>query len=96
MSRSNGHARTRSALHEANPADPDSTRLLVVGYYNLGQRELQRNSFAKAVEMFEEAKRLAPNDAEILRLLAFATTYRDRGEDLLSRTFIKYQQTRQP
>lgn len=83
-------------LREANPGGRDATALLIVGYHNLGLRELQRGGIAKAREMFTEAAQLDPDDQDLARLVTFARTYEGRGDDLLSRIFIKYAVPRNP
>lgn len=77
-------------MHEANPRDRDVRRLLVDSYYNLGLQDLQGNDPEKAVERFEEAMKLAPEDEMIRRQHAFAQTYQERPTDLLYRIYVKY------
>ncbi len=76
--------------HEANPGDRDVKRLLVDSYYNLGLQDLQGTDPTKAVEKFEEARKLAPEDEMIRRQHAFAKTYEERPIDLLYRIYVKY------
>jgi tetratricopeptide (TPR) repeat protein len=75
--------------HEADPEDRDVLRLMIDGYFNLGVRDLQRGDPLSAAENLSEAASLAPNDAEIQRLLDFAADYTQRQPDLLYRIFVK-------
>jgi tetratricopeptide (TPR) repeat protein len=77
-------------LHEENPGDRDVTQLLTDSYYNLGVRDLQRADASKAVENFQEALTLQPNDPLLRRHLSFAQTYEERPKDLLYRIYVKY------
>lgn len=83
-------------LYEADNGDRDLRDLLVTGYYNLALRDVQRGLFPKAIEALQEAEKLAPEDEGVKRLLAFATTYKDRSEDLLARIYTKYSSSRVP
>jgi tetratricopeptide (TPR) repeat protein len=83
-------------LYEADNGDRDLRDLLVTGYYNLALRDVQRGLFAKGIESLQEAQKLAPEDEGVKRLLAFSTTYKDRGEDLLARIYTKYSSARVP
>ena len=45
---------------------------------------------AKAIENFNEAAGLDPNDKGLRRQLAFAQTYQERPKDLLYRFYVKH------
>ena len=77
-------------MHEANPGDRDVRRLLVDSYYNLGLQDLQGTDPDKALEKFQEAVKLAPEDEMVRRQYAFAQTYQERPIDLLYRIYVKY------
>jgi tetratricopeptide (TPR) repeat protein len=77
-------------LHESEPGNRDVTRLMVDSYYNLGLRDLQRMDSAKAIENFNEAIGLDPNDRGLQRQLSFAQTYQERPKDLLYRIYVKH------
>ena len=77
-------------MHEANPGDRDVRRLLVDSYYNLGLQDLQGTDPDKALEKFQEAMKLAPEDEMVRRQYVFAQTYQERPIDLLYRIYVKY------
>ena len=53
----------------------------VVGWYNLGLIELKGADCKTAVEHFEEAMAIAPNDAHLRRVRDLAGSYIDRQKD---------------
>jgi tetratricopeptide (TPR) repeat protein len=77
-------------MREKSPGNRDIDRLIVDSYYNLGVRDLQRADAAKAVEKFQEALNISPNDALAKRHLLFAQTYQERQKDLLYRIYVRY------
>jgi len=77
-------------LREANPANRDLTRLIVDSYYDLGVRDLQRADPTQAINRFQEALKLSPDDADLKRHYLFAQTYQERPQDLLFRIYVKY------
>jgi tetratricopeptide (TPR) repeat protein len=77
-------------LREKQPNNPVVIELMVDAYYNLGVRQLQRGDATQAVEMFEEALTLAPEDDMLRRSYLMADTYSKRSPDLLYRTYVKY------
>lgn len=76
--------------HTAEPENRDVVRLMVNCYYNLALRDLQRGDQRAAVESFDEAISLAPDDEEVVRHRQFAQTYLSRPPDLLYRIYVKY------
>jgi tetratricopeptide (TPR) repeat protein len=76
--------------HEEDPTNRDIVRLMVDSYYNLAVRDLQRGDPGAALANLEEARALADGNGEIERLIEFASTYRQRNQDLLYRIFVKY------
>jgi len=76
--------------HEQNPDDRDVRRLMVDSYYNLSIADLQRGDPSAARSKAKEALTLDPDDAELIRLERFASTYEKRDRDLLYRIFVKY------
>ncbi len=77
-------------MRESDANNPNIERLIVDSYYNLGVRDLQRGNPGSALDKFEEALNLRPDDPTLTRLRAFAATYENRSEDLLYRIFVKY------
>ena len=77
-------------MRENDVGNPDIERLIVDSYYNLGVRDLQRGNPGSALDKFEEALNLRPDDPTLERLRDFAATYENRSEDLLYRIFVKY------
>jgi tetratricopeptide (TPR) repeat protein len=77
-------------MREKTPGNRDVDRLIVDSYYNLGVRDLQRADAAKAVEKFQEALNISPNDALAKRHMLFAQTYQERQKDLLYRIYVRY------
>lgn len=79
-------------MREENPSDPNIEELLVISYYNLGVRDLQRGDATNALAQFEEASALlggAP-DPELERHTTFARAYQGRNKDLLYQIYVKY------
>lgn len=77
-------------LHDEFPDNRDVVQLMVGCYFNLGLRDLQRGDPRAALEKFDEALTLDPEDVELQRLAAFASAYNQRPSDLLYRVFVKY------
>ena len=77
-------------LREADPGNPDLTRLLVDAYYNLGVQALQRDAVSEARTQFKEASALLPSQSELQRLERFTEIYESRPRDLLYKTYVKY------
>jgi tetratricopeptide (TPR) repeat protein len=77
-------------MREQSPGNRDVDRLIIDSYYNLGVRDLQRADAAKAVENFQEALKVGPDDAMLKRHMLFAQTYQDRQKDLLYRIYVRY------
>jgi tetratricopeptide (TPR) repeat protein len=77
-------------LREADPENRDVTAMIVDSYFNLGVRELQRESPDTAIDKFREALALAPEDLELRRTVGFAEAYRSGNLDLQYRIFVKY------
>ena len=77
-------------LHQEDPDNRDVTRMLVTSYYNRGVRELQRGNAGAAIEEFDEALEVDPDDEELRRHVLFAQTYQRRPKDLLYRIYVKY------
>jgi len=74
---------------DKDPSNVDALYMLSDAYYNLGVRDLQRGDLKGAVGHFGESYELS-SDEEAERLRIFASTYLNRSEDLLYRTFVKY------
>ncbi len=75
---------------EEDPSNSVANHLLLASYFNLGVRGLQQGRVDSALESFEEASRLAPEDEDIQRHLAFARSYERRSQDLLFRIYAKH------
>jgi tetratricopeptide (TPR) repeat protein len=75
---------------EQEPDDRDVHQLLVNSYFNMAVRELRRGDLAKATEHVAEAARLERDDAELLRLEQFVTTYGELPRDLLFEIYVQH------
>lgn len=77
-------------LREDDPSNELVTGLIVDTYYNMGVRELQRGDPGQALEHFEEARELAPDDEDLRRHTLLARTYANQSRDLLYQIYVKY------
>lgn len=77
-------------LREEDPSDALVEDLIVDTYYNMGVRELQRGDPRQALEHFQEARELAPDDEALRRNTLLAETYSSQPRDRLYEIYVKY------
>jgi tetratricopeptide (TPR) repeat protein len=68
----------------------DARSYLLRAYYNQGITQLQNGLYPKAVQAFQEALSLDPNDAEAARHKRFATRYQKADLDLMGRIYVRH------
>jgi tetratricopeptide (TPR) repeat protein len=77
-------------LHEEDPTNLDTRRLMVDSYYNLTISDLRRSAPKDARKKIKEARELDRDDPMLERLERFCAAYERRSPDLLYRIFVKY------
>jgi tetratricopeptide (TPR) repeat protein len=77
-------------LREEDPSNRLVEDLIVDTYYNMGVRELQRGDPRQALEHFQEARGLAPDDETLRRNTLLAETYSSQQRDRLYEIYVKY------
>ena len=68
----------------------DARSYLLRAYYNQGITQLQNGLYPKAIQAFQEALSLDPNDAEAARHKKFATRYQKADLDLMGRIYVRH------
>jgi len=73
----------------------DARSYLLRSYYNQGITQLQNGLYQKAIQAFQEALALDPNDAEAARHKKFAERYQKGDLDLMGRIYVRHLSRRQ-
>ena len=68
----------------------DARSYLLRSYYNQGISQLQNGLYPKAVQAFQEALALDPNDAEAVRHKRFSERYQKGDLDLMGRIYVRH------
>ena len=68
----------------------DARSYLLRSYYNQGITQLQNGLYPKAIQAFQEAVSLDPNDAEAARHKKFAMRYQKADLDLMGRIYVRH------
>lgn len=68
----------------------DARSYLLRAYYNQGITQLQNGLYPKAIQAFQEALSLDPNDAEAARHKKFAARYQKADLDLMGRIYVRH------
>jgi tetratricopeptide (TPR) repeat protein len=68
----------------------DARSYLLRAYYNQGITQLQNGLYAKAMQTFQEALALDPNDSEAARHRKFAERYQKGDLDMLGRIYVRH------
>ena len=68
----------------------DARSYLLRSYYNQGISQLQNGLYIKAMQAFQEALALDPNDAEAARHRKFAEHYQKGDLDLMARIYVRH------
>jgi tetratricopeptide (TPR) repeat protein len=68
----------------------DARSYLLRAYYNQGVTQLQNGLYPKAMQAFQEALALDPNDSEAARHRKFAERYQKGDLDLLGRIYVRH------
>lgn len=77
-------------LRESGGASRDLDRLIFNCYYNLAVRDLQGGDAESAINKLDQALKLLPQEAAVVRIRAFAATYARRPRDLLYRIYVSH------
>ena len=73
----------------------DARSYLLRSYYNQGITQLQNGLYQKAMQAFQEALALDPNDSEAARHKKFAERYQKGDLDLMGRIYVRHLSRRQ-
>ena len=68
----------------------DARSYLLRSYYNEGITQLQNGLYQKAMQAFQEALALDPNDADAVRHRKFAERYQKGDLDLMGRIYVRH------
>ncbi len=77
-------------LYQEDRENQDARSYLLRSYYNQGITQLQNGQFEKAMQAFDEALALDPNDTELIRHRKFAEHYRKGDLDLMGRIYVRH------